>query len=437
MKAVYKSWGNLTSSSHYPVKPSVSLNSFEDMACDDYVLYGNGRSYGDVCLNAGSGLIETGSLDRFIQYDEGNSQVTCQAGMLLTDLLTFLVPRNKFVQVSPGTAYVTIGGMIANDVHGKNHHMVGSFGNHVESIELLRSDRGIINCSKNENSDLFYASIGGLGLTGVILSATLKLKDINGPCIDTKSIATHGLGEMIDLFDEPNNDNDYTVAWLDLHSRNLTGIFSYGKHSGHSVSCGKIRSPKKINITAPNWLLNRYSNTIFNKLYFTKNKFSTRDVQTYQAFFYPLDTLEDWNLLYGKRGFYQYQFVVPCQEFESVFAELLSIMKRYQQISYLSVLKKFGEIKSLGLMSFPRSGYTLAMDFPNKGATTLNMLQEFDKIVLSAEGAIYPAKDARMSHTTFAKSFPQLDKFVGYRDKKLNSDFWRRVRGDGGKVDDE
>jgi len=434
MKIVYKSWGNLQSPLHISVKPRTSLSSLERFNNEDYVLYGNGRSYGDVCLNAESGLIDTKNLDRFIEYDADGSRVTCQAGVLLNDLLKFLIPRNKFVTVSPGTAYVTIGGMIANDVHGKNHHLVGSFGNHVESFQLLRSDQGVITCSENENSGLFRATIGGLGLTGMILSATLKLKDINNACVDTKSIATQGLADMVCLFDEPNTDYEYTVAWLDLHSKKLNGIFSYGKHNEAVTNCGKTQEPKKVNITAPNWLLNRHSNSLFNKLYYAKNRFSSSTKQHYQAYFYPLDKLEDWNLLYGRRGFYQYQFVVPCSEFGTVFIELLNVMKKYGQMSYLTVLKKFGEIKSLGMMSFPRSGYTLAMDFPNFGVSTLKMFEEFDRIVFSAEGAIYPAKDARMSSDAFAKSFPQLEKFMTYRDKKFNSDFWRRVTANDGSV---
>lgn len=427
MMKSYASWGNLQSPSHIPVIPGNQLNSLDNLKSENYVVYGNGRSYGDVCLNADSGLIDTKYLDRFIGFNESNDLVSCQAGMRLNDLLKFLVPRHKFVNVSPGTAYVSIGGMIANDVHGKNHHVVGSFGNHIESLQLLRSDVGVITCSKQENSDLFYATIGGLGLTGMILSATLRLKKIKSACIDTKSIATHGITEMIELFNKPETDFEYTVAWLDLHSKQLNGIFSYGRHSDDSQPCGKLQEPKKVKFTAPDWLLNRHTNSLFNQLYFAKNSRFSASKQIYQTFFYPLDKLEDWNLLYGKRGFYQYQFVVPDSNFKEVFIELLTIMRKYQQLSYLTVLKKFGDIPSLGLMSFPRSGYTLAMDFPNSGASTLKMFEEFDEVIFSAGGALYPAKDARMSTTAFVKSFPKLEKFLNFWDKKFNSNFWRRV----------
>ena len=379
------------------------------------------------CQNNNSGLIDTKQLDRFIDYNEEQSLITCQAGILLNDILKYLVPKKRFVQVSPGTSYVTLGGMIANDVHGKNHHLVGSFGNHVESIKLMRSDRGLLNCSKKENSDLFYATIGGLGLTGLIVSATLQLKEIQTPRIETLSIETHGIEDLLDLFDNDNNEFEYSVAWLDLHSKSLDGIFSYGKHAVDTVTCGKIKNPGKVYVNAPEWLLNRYSNAIFNRFYYLKNKFSNKAVQTYQDYFYPLDKLEDWNCLYGKRGFYQYQFVVPCEEFLGVFQEILLKMKKYQQISYLTVLKKFGEIESLGMMSFPRSGYTLAMDFPNLGDQTLKMFDDFDKIINCARGAIYPAKDARMSADTFKKSFPRYKEFLKYRDERFVSDFWRRV----------
>ena len=427
MNKEYKSWGNIQSPSHVSVTPRIEPRTLDNYNLDDYVIYGNGRSYGDVCQNNNSGLLDTKQLDRFIEYDEEKSLITCQAGILLNDLLKYLVPKKRFVYVSPGTSYVTVGGMIANDVHGKNHHLVGSFGNHVESFKLLRSDRGLLTCSKKENSDLFYATIGGLGLTGLVLSATLRLKEIETPCIETLSIETHGIKDLIDLFDDDNAEFEYSVAWLDLHSKSLDGIFSYGKHAEETVTCGKIKNPGKVFINAPEWLLNRYTNAIFNRLYYMKNKLGNNAVQTYQDYFYPLDKLKDWNRLYGKRGFYQYQFVVPCEEFMDVFQEILLTMNKYRQISYLTVLKKFGEIESLGLMSFPRSGYTLAMDFPNLGAQTLKMFDEFDMIVNSAHGALYPAKDARMNADTFKKSFPQYKEFLKHRDDKFVSDFWRRV----------
>jgi FAD/FMN-containing dehydrogenase len=427
MKAIYKSWGNLYSASHSTLRPAIHMVDLDKHECEDFVLYGNGRSYGDVCLNTGSGLIDTRGLDRYVYFDQTKLLVTCQAGMLLNDLLAFLISKNLFVNVTPGTSYVTIGGMIANDVHGKNHHVAGSFGNFVESITLLRSDMGVVTCSEKENRELFYATIGGLGLTGMILSATLRLKTISGPYIATKTVVTHGLNRLIELFDNPEPEYDYTVAWLDLHSKKLNGLFSCGKHDRDYSAHARNKRPAKVKLYAPDWLLNKYTNQIFNQAYFTRNRYSNRARQSYSEFFYPLDRLEDWNHLYGKRGFFQYQFVVPADHFEVVFNKMFDLMKSYNQISYLSVLKKFGDIKSLGLISFPRPGFTLAMDFPNLGKNTLRMFDEFDRIVISAEGAVYPAKDARMGPEMFEKSFPRLDEFLNYRDARFNSDFWRRV----------
>ena len=429
MDESYRSWGNLLSTSHTVLRPAFQTVLSEFPSSEPLISYGNGRSYGDVCQNNNGLICDMRQLDRIIELDEESGVIECQAGVILNDLLKFMVPRGYFIQVTPGTAYVTLAGMLANDVHGKNHHVKGSFGNHVESFTLLRSDRGILSCSKDENSELFYATIGGLGLTGIILSLRIKLQRIQNNCIDCKTIKTTGLHELLAQFDDVDDKNEYTVSWVDLQSKKIDGLFSSGDHNKVKESCKSPGEPKTIIFDAPEWLLNNMTNKLFNRLYLAKNALGSNSKTGLNTFFYPLDGVANWNRLYGKRGFYQYQFVVPLSAIEQVFHDLVKIMKKFNQPSYLSVLKKFGDIAPLGMMSFPRSGYTLAMDFPNKGRSTLEMFNEFDAVIFATDGAIYPAKDARMNRQAFEKSFPLCKEFTQYRDKMIISDFWRRVSG--------
>lgn len=402
-----------------------SLQTFPEVP--DLTVYGNGRSYGDVCLNNNGHLCDMRALNRIISFDRQSGLIECQAGMLLRDLLSMIVPAGYFVPVSPGTSFVTLGGMVANDVHGKNHHVKGSFGRHVVEVSLLRSEQGIVHCSAKQNSALFYATLGGLGLTGIILSMKIKLLPVCSACIHARQHLTVGLDEQLHCFDDTDKESDYTVSWLDLHRQDVPGIFSAGGHADTERHCQSKSGSLRIPFTAPNWLLNATSNRLFNRLYWYKNRLQKTVIQDYSSFFYPLDGLADWNRLYGRRGFYQYQFVVPTDAIRSVFHDVLRISRRFTQLSYLTVLKKFGELPSPGLLSFARPGYTLAMDFPNKGASTLAMFREFDAVIQDAQGAIYPAKDARMSASMFRHSFPRYEEFEQYRDKLLISDFWRRV----------
>ena len=427
----YTSWGNRGAVPHLAILPANMTQASVVYEHESNIVHGMGRSYGDVCLNANGGLIDSRYLDRLIEYDEGASLITCQSGVVLKHLIAFLELKNKFVTVSPGTSNVTLGGMVANDVHGKNHHRVGSFGNHVQSLTLLKGDGSIEECSENINNELFLATIGGLGLTGMILTVTLKLKSVENNCIAIKSIKTKNIEQMLALFDETDDEYEYTVAWLDMHSSPQKGIFSCGNHAVGDIDCTSSAKAKTIPVNAPNWLLNGLSSKLFNKLYYFKGKQYEHDVSSYQSFFYPLDGVDYWNRLYGRRGFYQYQFVVPYGQFLTVYTEILKHTKQFNQPCYLAVLKKFGEIKSIGLLSFPRAGYTLAMDFPDKGDDTLKMFEAFDNLVMDAGGAVYPAKDARMSRDVFLKSFPGINEFMKYKDEKFCSDFWRRVNLDG------
>ena len=436
----YLSWGRY---------PQVKQNSQEifwrsdslpkPKKIENFLPYGMGRSYGDVCLNANGTLLSTRSMARFIAFDKENGVICCDAGVCLKDLLQFIVPHGWFVQVTPGTKYVTIGGMIANDIHGKNHHRVGTFGCHVNCFELVRSDGSRLQCSPNQNSELFFATIGGLGLTGLITWVEIKLKKIHGPYIDTESVRFEDLTEFFELSRDSDNAWEYTVAWIDslaTGNRLGRGLFMRGNHS--STPCPEKLPPIKQNMTipfdAPSNLLNKYSIKLFNYAYYRK-QFSkiTHKPQYFDKYFYPLDGIGRWNRLYGKKGLLQYQCVVPIDTGKEVISEILKECSRRGQGSFLSVLKIFGNIASPGLLSFPREGVTLALDFPNRGTETFLLLDTLDKIVSEVGGAVYPAKDARMTSASFKNYYPAWKEFEKYIDPHFSSSFWRRVTSNSQK----
>lgn len=399
---------------------------------DSLLVSGNKRSYGDSCLNSHGCNASTLKYNRFVTFDRNNGRITCCSGLQLSELNDYTIPLGWFVPVTPGTKAVTLGGMIANDVHGKNHHIAGTFGNHVKRIGLMRSDTGAINCSLDENPELFAATIGGLGLTGAIMQSEVQLKPVPSSLLFVENHAFCSFREFNQLSDASDAGWEYTVAWLDgssVKKHCVNGIFSRGNHLKDKVAHLSKSSRKTFDVPfiAPNWLLNHYSMQYFNRLYFAHMKQKSETIQNYDTFFYPLDGLNHWSRLYGKRGFFQYQCVLPSKDGLAIVNELLIMAKNHNQVPYLSVLKRFGKVQSVGLMSFPQEGYSLAIDFPNCGAKTLELLSEFDVLVTQNQGRIYPAKDARMAASTFASMYPELDNFKRYVDPKCSSDFWRRV----------
>jgi FAD/FMN-containing dehydrogenase len=394
--------------------------------------YGMGRSYGDCCLNNGGILLDVSGLDRFLFFDPDAGILRCEAGVTLQSILELVVPANWFLPVTPGTKFVTVGGAIANDVHGKNHHRAGSFGCHLNSFELLRSDRGKVLCSRESNRDLFEATIGGLGLTGLILWAEFQLKPISSPFIDFEKIRFETLEEFFELSESSDGGYEYTVAWLDcmaVSSRRGRGVFIRGNHSTNPTK-KTVQERAAVTITgfnAPEALISRPTVKAFNWMYLrARLRKSARGIAHYGSFFYPLDRIPKWNRLYGKRGFLQYQFLVPHEGKEGV-AEILDLIERSREVCSLSVLKVFGQVESYGLLSFPRAGVTLALDFPFQGESTLILCARFDEVVEKHRGAVYPAKDARMSPTSFQAYFPRWIEFSKFVDPHFGSDFWRRV----------
>jgi FAD/FMN-containing dehydrogenase len=393
--------------------------------------FGNGRSYGDSCLNDGGLLLDARGLDRFISFDVERGVICCEAGVMLRDILDLVVPKGWFLPVSPGTKFVTVGGAIANDVHGKNHHCAGSFGCHVRQFELLRSDGSTWRCSRTENPEWFSATIGGLGLTGVILWAELDLHRVPGATMDIETIRFHDLSEFFRLTSESDANFDYTVAWVDCAAggRSLgRGIFTRGNHSSRDSVSMRVpgRNGLGIPIDLPGALISDTVVRAFNAYYYYRPRTRFRRIH-YDSFLYPLDRIRNWNRIYGRRGFFQYQCVVGSAGGRDVVQELLSRIASARGSSFLAVLKVFGEIQSLGLLSFPRPGITLALDFPNRGLRTMHLLDRLDEIVRESGGAVYPAKDARMSAESFRHYFPNWRSFCEYVDPSFSSSFWRRV----------
>ncbi|GJL55723.1 MAG: FAD-linked oxidase [Nitrospirales bacterium] len=396
--------------------------------------YGNGRSYGDSCQNNGATLLTTHSLRRFISFDHDTGVLRCEGGVLLADILDNFVPQGWFLPVTPGTKHVSIGGAIANDVHGKNHHKAGTFGCHVRTVELLRSTGERITCSPHHHSELFRATIGGLGLTGLIVWADIQLKPITSPLIDKERIRFSGLDEFFDLSNQSNTSFEYTVGWIDcLANQQHTGrgVFIRGNHCADNAQ-SLTHIPRRTTLTVPFHLPSAVLHSgvikIFNRVYYhLQPRQLTQARIPYEKFFYPLDTILHWNRLYGTRGFLQYQCVIPSRYEREGIRDLLSVIQQSQQGSFLAVIKTFGAIQSPGLLSFPKPGTTLALDFPFFGEQTLTLLTKLDSLVRETGGAVYPAKDAHMSSEDFQAYFPAWHKIEQLRDPKFSSSFWRRV----------
>lgn len=435
-KNVPRSWG------HYPtVKPSQVIPVYwrdelpDFRALEQPVLpYGYGRSYGDSCLNEGGVTLDVSRLKRFIAFNEETGLLRCEAGVSLAEILAVMVPRGWFLPATPGTKFVSVGGAIANDVHGKNHHKGGTFGCHITQFELLRSNGDHLLCSPTENTEMFRATIGGLGLTGIILWAEFRLKPIVNPYIDSDSIRFDSLDEFFELTAESDKDYEYTVSWVDILIGGpglCRGKFSRGNHNTSKALAAKPMKkplPLAVPINLPAFTLNSLTVKAFNEAYYhIQREKRVHKIVSYEPFFYPLDSIHEWYRLYGKRGFLQYQFVVPFNSAHEAMREILGQVRQSGEGSFLTVLKTFGDIQSPGMLSFPRPGLTLALDFSYQGKKTLRLLESLDNIVLQSGGVVYPAKDARMTAESFQKYYPQWKEFEHYIDPKFSSSFWRRV----------
>ena len=392
---------------------------------------GLGRSYGDSGIAAGGTGIGLTGLDEIGVPDPHSGRITCEAGASLAQILDALHGTGWTLPVVPGTKQVTVGGAIANDVHGKNHHSAGTFGGHVISLELLRSGGERLHCSAAGNNDWFELTIGGLGLTGIITRVELQLCRSQGNWFNVSYSSFDNLAEFFDLSVELTPGHEFTVAWFDCAASGDKlgrGIFMAGDAAGRQEEGTPKRRWFGLPFTPPVSLVNHPSVTAFNQCYFTRyRRLQGKPVRQHRdPFLFPLDSISNWNRIYGPRGFQQFQCVIPEDDEQDAIQALLNEISSSGMGSFLAILKQFGDRPSPGLMSFPLPGTTLALDFPQRPGLR-ELLDRLDAIVASAGGRIYPAKDAHMSAAHFRQFYPSWERLEQYRDPALCSRFWKRV----------
>lgn len=428
----YRSWGGLVARADTRIIAPQDWAIAPGHFAGPVLVYGNGRSYGDSCLNDGGSLIAGYRLDQIISFDREAGLITCEAGVLLDRILELAVPQGWFLPVTPGTAFVTVAGALANDVHGKNHHRAGTFGRHIRAFELVRSDGSRLTCAPDLNAELFAATIGGMGLTGLITQLTLQLMPIASAEMSQEAIHFDSLVRFFEIAAESDAGYDYTVAWVDALADGAgfgRGVFFRANHAPGSAGA-PVRAPRSLPfpLMPPFPLINRLTLRGFNMLYRAMQPRSPAPQRIpYRPFFYPLDRVRNWNRAYGPKGLRQFQCAVPMAQAREAVEEMLRRTLAAGEASFLTVLKLFGAVPSPGLMSFPIPGATLTLDFPHRGERTLKLLDELDRVAIAAGGRVNPYKDARMSPQTFAASFPHWRDFARHVDPGFSSSFWRRV----------
>lgn len=416
---------------HWPEDVPRVLADIATVGQGSTLAFGCGRSYGDSCLAESNHVLATQRMDRVLAADWQTGVILVQSGLTLAELIRIALPRGWFLPVTPGTKFVTLGGAVANDVHGKNHHVMGTFGRHVSRLVIYRSDEGVIECSPSERPELFAATVGGLGLTGVILVVELQLRRVASSEIEQRVIRFGGLDEFFALSQAYDATHECTVAWIDcLASGKQAGRGHYiaGNHAQEGPL--KLARPGGLTmpIDPPLSLVNQFSLRAFNTLYYHRQlKKEIANRVGYDPFFFPLDRLLQWNRIYGRAGFQQYQCVVPQQNGHEVIRAVIQEIAKSGTGSFLAVLKQCGELASPGLLSFPLHGVSLALDFPQRDQVNERLFSKLDALVHEAGGRLYPAKDAHMSATHFKRAYPQWERVEALRDPQLLSQFWKRV----------
>ena len=399
----YPSWGR------FPLAPPARAerpgwrHELPDLSALGPVLpYGKGRSYGDACLNGGGTVLDTSGLHRLLAFDREAGVVRCEAGVTLGQILEIALPAGWFLPVTPGTKYVTVGGAIAHDVHGKNHHGAGTFGRFVPRLELARSDDPAQELTPDDA--LFQATVGGLGLTGLIIWADVQLIPVGSPEILLRRERFRQLDDFFPLSEQAEASSDYVVAWIDALSARGRGVLMQGDHAPARPKTGLPGAGRRFEprlsapLDAPGWALSPPTMRAFNEVYYrSQTRIAVPRRVGFDPFFYPLDQLGAWNKLYGKRGFLQFQSVVPPEAGLGVTRAMLGRIAKAGAASFLAVLKVFGGVPSPGMLSFPRPGVTLALDLPHRGEETLRLVRDLNAMAIEAGGALYPAKDALMT----------------------------------------
>jgi FAD/FMN-containing dehydrogenase len=431
-----RSWGRVARGLEYVAAPRFQDEAVRACAAAveagmTLLAGGLGRAYGDSGLNAGGAVIDMRALDRVLAFDAQSGVLRAEAGLSLDQLIRRVTPHGWFPPTTPGTRFVTLGGAVANDVHGKNHHRSGTLGCWVRRLGLWRSDRGLLELSPENEPELFAATLGGMGLTGAILWVELQLVRIGSAWLDEETVPFQRLDEFFALACDSEAGFEHTVAWIDCTARGDQfgrGLFSRGNWRDDGRYTLHAERPRRtLPLDLPNAALNPLTLKLFNARYYNRGKSRPRfNVEHYAGALYPLDAIGQWNRLYGPRGFYQYQCVVPPETAPDAVAALLDQIASSGQGSFLAVLKTFGAKASPGLMSFPMPGATLAMDFPNLGDATHALFGRLDDIVRQAGGRLYPAKDGRMPPAMLCAGYPNLERFAQLRDPNVSSSFWRR-----------
>lgn len=425
------SWGMypITKNQKFSLRDTTTLKTYMQNTYE-LIPFGNGRSYGDSAIN--EHIVHTKTYNNFLDFDEQNGILTCQAGVLLSEILDSVVKRGWFLKVTPGTKLITVGGAIASDVHGKNHHIEGCFSECVEEFKLMLENGDVKTVKKGD--ELFHATCGGMGLTGVILEAKISLKPINSQHIKQTTIKTKNLKETFEAF-ENNQDSPYSVAWIDCLAKD-ENIGKCLLMLGDFADDGDLdyKSQKKFSIpfNFPSFALNTLSVKAFNWLYYisAKDGVSKQKVGI-DTFFYPLDAIGNWNRIYGKNGFTQYQFILPKESSFEGLKEILTKISNSGKGSFLAVLKLYGK-ENENYLSFPIEGYSLALDFKIEDGL-FELLDKLDEVVVKYGGRIYLTKDVRVSRDVFEQGYPQIDKFRKFRkdnnmSEKFNSLQSKRVQ---------
>lgn len=427
--ATWRSWGGQSVTPSRVITPA----SPDAAQCPagSYLPVGAGRSYGDSCLPAKGALIATRGLKAVVSFDQETGRLKAEAGLLLADVLSLVIPQGWFLPVTPGTRWVTLGGALANDVHGKNHHRRGSFGEHILAFELVRSDGARMVCSRSDNADMFVATIGGMGLTGLVTWLEIQLLKVPSPWLAQETTAFESLEEFTSLDSQAAQSHEYTVAWVDAlakGSRLGRGVFMKANHA----DCETATSPDRgalvgVPFMPPARIVPALAIAALNPVYRWNALRKPRAVLDYRPFFYPLDAIDGWNRLYGPRGLRQFQCVVPVKNAAAAMSAMIETAQARRQPSWLAVVKRFGDQKPEGLMSFARPGYTIALDFPHRGVKTDALFTALQKLAMDAGGAINPYKDSSMTPDAFRQSFPQWQVFEDFIDPAAASMFSQRM----------
>jgi FAD/FMN-containing dehydrogenase len=442
--ALLTGWGRypLSESDIYRPEKIAELQAVVTADATSLIARGAGRAYGDAALNDQNRVVDLTRLNRMLAFDPATGILRCEAGVTVAELIDVFLRRGFFPPVTPGTRFVTLGGSIAADVHGKNHHRDSSLAAHVTSFDLMTASGEVLRCSREENAELFRATVGGMGLTGVILELELRMRRVESAYLDGELIRAGNIDAAIEAFERADAEWGYSVAWIDCASRmgalgrsvlnvgNFATLDRLPRNLAQDPLGTRPRLSPIVPFDLPGFALNSLTVKAFNAVYYALHReTAAHTIFDYESFFYPLDSIRNWNRIYGKRGFVQYQCVWPPNESRAGLVEVLEAISRSRRGSFLAVLKKFGVQD--GLLSFPMPGYTLALDFPMTEGL-LEFLDSIDAMVLKRGGRVYLAKDARLSPERFRAMYPNLAKWqaakaVADPDNRFSSSLSRRL----------